>query len=472
MISPAFKRFLLSPWKWHLLCTIAALLACVPLLWPDMAEADVQEWVAGYAGGLLLVCFLLSLLLMALSVGYFLLRLRNMRAMGQLLVWGGVWVVALLLFMLMAILADVPPLREWEKPQPIQQSDTLFTPDELLSGPDSLVIPINPDSYPSDQLVSTPYLSLLEKEQEELLQSYLTQAARWAHTGEDDTFYTRPGHVVLTPPTSSGTPGLVHAAFRRLVEGEPLPSGYVLVRPGGAFPAVPDNREQIPDMALDLGRRHYLLLAWRGTAHKETAHKAINAAIAAIDNRMQPLADSPQPETIHRLVRGKTDTTGRTPELRLCEPPSHYGAYQAEIYANPGESGTLLLVIKELESGKTLRLFNCPARYSSNPDELFRHDIPGSLPSWLRSDDPSGIMQLFPPGMPLFAICQGAPHQYFGASFEVWFNPSDVSHQRRMLLRRCYKVQAYEPPSSPEDATPSTPAMQGEPGELSPAKGS
>lgn len=404
---------------------------------------------------------LLSLALMVLSVGYFLLKLRNVRAVAQLFVWGGLWGVTLLLFMLMAILADVPPVREWEKPQPIQKSDTLFLPDELLSGPDSLVIPINPDSYPSDQLVATPYLSRLEEEQEELFQAYLVRSARWAHSGTDDTFYTQPGHVVLTPPTGSGTPGLVHATFRRLVEGEPLPAGYVLVRPGGSFPTAPDNREQIPDMALDLGRSHYLLLAWRGTAHKETAHKAINAAIAAIDNRMQPLTDAPRQETIQRLVQGKTDTTGRTPELRLCEPPSQYGAYQAEIYANPGEPGTLLLVIKELESGKTLRLLNCPARYSSNPDELFRHDIPGSLPSWLRSDDASGIMQLFPPGMPLFAIRQGAPHQYFGASFEVWFNPSDISHQRRMLLRRCYKVQAYEPPSSPEDAVCPAPILQG-----------
>jgi len=466
MTPAALRRFLLSPWKVHTLCTTTALLACIPLLWPDMMERDVQEFVSMYAGGLLLAAFLISLLLAVLVVGYFLLKLRNLRAIGQLAAWCGLWGTSLLLFMLMAMLADVPPIREWEAPQPIQKSDTLFTPQELLSGPDSLVIPINPDNSPSGQIVSTPYLTRLEKEHEELLHTYLAQAARWAHSGEDDTFYTRPGHVVLTPPTTgSGIPGLVHATFRRLVEGDPLPEGYVLVRPGDPFPGSPDNREQIPDMALDLGRSHYLLLAWRGTAHRETAHKAINAAIAAIDNRMQPLADSPRPETIARLVEGKTDTTGKTPELRLCEPPSQYGAYQAEIYANPGEPGTLLLVIKDLESGRTLRLLNCPAHYSGNRNELFRHDIPGSLPLWLRMDGFGSSMKLFPPGMPLFAIREGVPHQYFGAAFEVWFNPSDITHPRRMLLRRCYKVQAYEPPAPPEEtivpsAAPSAPALQ------------
>ncbi len=458
MTPTAFRRFLLSPWKFHTLCTATALLACIPLLWLDVMERDMQEFVSGYAGGLLLAAFLLSLLLVVLVVSYFLLKLRNLRAIGQLAAWFGQWGAALLIFMLMAILADVPPIREWEKPQPIQKTDTLYNPHELLSGPDSLVIPINPDTSPSGQIVSTPYLTRLEKEHEELLHTYLAQAARWAHCGKDDTFYTRPGHVVLTPPaTGSGIPGLVHATFRRIVEGEPLPEGYILVRPGDPFPDSPENREQIPDMALDLGRSHYLLLAWRGAAHRETAHKAINAAIAAIDNRMQPLADTPSPETIARLVEGKINTTGETPELRLSEPPSQYGAYQAEIYANPGEPGTLLLVIKDLESGRTLRLLNCPAHYSGDTNELFRHDIPGSLPLWLRMDGFGSIMELFPPGMPLFAIREGVPHQYFGAAFEVWFNPSDITHPRRMLLRRCYKVQAYEPPApSEETSTPST----------------
>jgi hypothetical protein len=31
-------------------------------------------------------------------------------------------------------------------------------------------------------------------------------------------------------------------------------------------------------------------------------------------------------------------------------------------------------------------------------------------------------------------------------AFEVWFKPSDVRRKRHMLLRRCYKVQAYDPP--------------------------
>ena len=79
---------------------------------------------------------------------------------------------------------------------------------------------------------------------------------------------------------------------------------------------------------------------------------------------------------------------------------------------------------------------------------------------WSLSSTQGDISNIFPENTPLFAIRIGPQHQYFGVAFEVWFKPSDVRLQRRLLLRRCYKVQAYEPPvpETQENVTQSKPA--------------
>ena len=68
------------------------------------------------------------------------------------------------------------------------------------------------------------------------------------------------------------------------------------------------------------------------------------------------------------------------------------------------------------------------------------------MPHWIRSEAEDDISNIFPAKTPLFAIRTGQQHQYFGVAFEIWFKPTDVRRPRRMLLRRCYKVQAYDAP--------------------------
>ncbi len=459
------KRLLLSRWRLHAACAAVCLLSVVPVLWPRLPLAEEGSLLASYAGVLLMGAFGLSACMMVLMVVHLLLRLRNKKAILYLLAWSGQWALASLLFVLMAIAADVPPLPVTEASSPIQQTDTLHPANEELTGPSALVIPISLENSSATTVADTPNLKLLEEEHEDVLTAFLEASPRWAARA-DDTFYSRPGHVVMVPPMTGGTPGLVHVCFRRLVEGEPLPQGYSVVKSGAPFPKATSGQEQVPDLALDLGRNHYLLLAWRGTSHEATAHKALNAAIEAVDSRMQELAESPTPETAAALNKGKLNMTGHTPELRLCEPPAQFGAYQAEIYANPREPGTLLVYIRELETNRTLRILNCPALYSENPDELFRHDLPGSVPLWMRDGGFSTSRHLFEADIPLFAIREGEPHHYFGVAFEVRFKPVDPRQPSRLILRRCYKVEAYEKPAPSE---PRPPATKRAPDELKPS---
>ncbi len=464
MKAAFLKRLLLYRPELHITCAVLCLLACIPPLWPRLPLADDVSTLAHYAGMLLFGAFAVSAGMMLLTVLHLLLRLRNRRAIVYLLTWGFLWSLAGGVFVLMAIVADVPPLPIAEEAHPIQQTDTLHPAKEELTGPAALVIPIHPEPYSSTVVQVTPNLSMLEEKHERVLTEFLEASPRWAARA-DDTFYSRPGHVVMVPPSTGGTPGLVHVCFRRLIEGEPLPQGYRVVKSGDSFPKAAAGQEQVPDLALDLGRNHYLLLAWRGTSHTTTAHKALNAAIAAVDSRMQELADSPTAQTAAALNRGKLNMRGQTPELRLSEPPAQFGAYQAEIYANPHEPGTLLVYIRELETNRTLRILNCPAQYSDNPDELFRHDLPGSVPLWMRDGGFSTSRHLFEPETPLFAIREGEPHQYFGVAFEVRFKPIDPRQPSRLILRRCYKVEAYEKPAPSE---PSLTAAKRAPDELTP----
>ncbi len=434
------RRFLLAPTGLHLLCALCALLACLPPLFPELCPQGTEAQVFRYAGYTLMSALIVSGVLMLLSGAAHLLRFNNLRALTQLLKWGSIWGGALGVFAFTAFLADVPAQEAKAEHTPIQTSDTLHPPHDALTGPDALTIPIDTTDAPTDNVVATPNLTLLENKHAELLRTYLERSPRWQGLQTSDTFYSRPGHPVLVPPTASGTPGLVHVCFRHLTEGAPLPEGYTVIKPGDPFP-VTESDTQVADLALDLGRNHYLLLAWRGTAHAETAYKALNAAIAAIDRRMQPLVEHPEEETITRMLTGRRSYTGDAPEIRFCEPAGQEGVYQAEVYVNPGEEGTLLFYIRESESGELLRLFSCPAQYSDQSEELFRHDIPGSVPSWSYN---RALYPYLPPNAPVFTIRNGSDHRYFGVALEVWFKPADQRRHRYRLLRRCYKVLPFD----------------------------
>lgn len=446
MIPYPLKRFLLSPTELHIACALLALGSCVPAIFPEVCPEDAADIVKHYAGYGLMSSFLFSLGCMILAGMVHLMRLNNVKALGQLVKWGIIWGTTFGLFILLALAADVSAPDDGSESDPIQLTDTLYQANDQLTGPESLTIPLLTDNSDAEHLPAMPHLLYLEREHPELLGSYLEHSPRWQSRLNDDTFYSKPGHLVMVPPTAAGTPGLVHVCFRRLTEGDPLPAGYTVVKPGDTFPSAEEgaSHAQLPDLAVDLGRNHYLLLAWRGTAHAETAHKALYAAAAAIDERMQILAESPTVDTAQRMLRGRESYSGSTPEIRLSEPPGQGGAYQAEIYANPGEPGTLLLYVRDLESGDTLRLLNCKARYSADKDELFRHNIPCDVGDWLRSNYTRRIDEVLPQNAPVFIIDIGSEHRYFGVALEVWFEPTDRTHSRTRLLRRCYRVQHYD----------------------------
>ncbi len=468
MRRTTFIRLLLMPARLHFLCCAVALAGTVPLLWPDLGDEELQESIAAYAGIVIEGAFLTSLFVLLVSCTYLVLRLRNLRALGKMLLWALQWTLCFGVFCLFAIMANVPPRHERETAEPIQQTDTLFAPNEHLTGPSSLSIAIQPELAKSETLAEAPNLTKLEDEHEEILTRHLEISPRWAGAATDATFYARPGHTVARPVGTGAALGLVHVAFLTLIEGEHLPKGYEILTPGSAFPAQEPGHAHTLDIALELGHRHYLLLAWRGSDHGETARKAINATITAVDEQFADLAKTPTEECIVRMIEGKRRSAGKTAELRLSEVPTQYGTYQAEIYANPGKAGTLLLLIKDLESGKSLRLFNCPAQYSEREEEVFRHDIPGSIPAWMREATTSDVGNAFPPLCPIFAIKRGDTHQYFGVAFEVWFNPADSSDKRKLLLRRCYKVQPYEEtPVAPEILEPTPEAILSEKGSAS-----
>ncbi len=441
MISYTARRLILFPTELHIICASVALLSTLPILFAEDIPRQYTELVCHYAGICLAASVCLSIILLLISASIHIFRLSNTRAFWQFLSWSGLWGISGLLYIFIAIMADVSPSERSEKNGPIQKTDILFTASDVLTGPASLVIPIDTEKQSDDFIAKADNLEKLEREHTEIFRNYLEASRRWCDKNIDNAFYSKPGHVVLIPPNTGGIPGLVHAGFKRLVEGDPLPVGYITLKPGDP---IPDCNEGIPDIALDLGLNHYLLLAWRGAAHKQTAFSAINAAIADIDERLKPLTESPTLETVRNMVSGKQSYIGNTPELRLAEPPGQEGCYQAEVYANPGEAGTILLFIKRLDSGRTIRLLNCPAKFSDDSNILFRHDFPGSVPIWQSTTFHNSLDSIFPQNTPLFVICKDKSHQYFGAAFEVWFTPQDSSKPQRLLLRRCYKVQGYD----------------------------
>ncbi len=435
----SIDRVFHSPWRFHVPCCFVALLACALVLCTSLPES-----VAGYAATVVLAAFVLSFVAMAVSVVRLFFQLRNARAIFWFLAWLAEWGVVYALFALMAVIADVPPPAE-ESARSVQETDTLHLPNDVLTGPSSLVISMDLPGVPDDKAVETkvaetPNLLALERDHEGVLPAFLQASTRWSAREKDDAFYSHPGHVVLVPVVEGVPQGLVHACFRELDEGEPVPRGYVVVKGGEPFPEAEDGAK-LTDIAIDLGRRHYLLLAWRGSVQVENLNLvALNAAISTLDMRFKPLADSPTPETISALAQGSRKRAGSAPEIRVSEPPAQYGAYQAEVDANPQEAGTLLLYVQDLETKRTLRILSCPAMYSPKADELFRHDFPGPAPKFSSArTDP-----LLPVGSPLFSIREGDPHGSFGVALQVVFEPAASGRPVRLLLRRCYKVHACE----------------------------
>lgn len=460
---PKLSRLLGASRNLHAVFALILLLSSALLLWQPKLTW-LPEWAADAAlpGMIITCCFLGSVILAATVMLYYLVTLRYTPSLIHLLYWLASWSITAGLWAALAFMADPPPLPLPRDTNPIQNNDVLYNAADRLKGPSSLCLYIGDTEVQTNTVALTPNLSQLEQEHADLLEQYLSRAPRWSHTPRTQAFHTEPGHMMVCLPTRHNTLRVVHANFCSLENGSELPEGFIVVKPGDRMPSPAASGESMPDIAIDLGGRHYLQLAARGMQNAEESKQALNAALQAIDASMQELAEKPTEATIEAMCNGQRRISGSTPELRVSEPLTQVGVYQAEIYCNTHEPGILTLVISDLSNNEMLRIFNCKARFSDEKNILFRHDIPGDalLPEPLRKADKQQQTHL-----PLFIIKKGEAHNFFGVSIEVWFSPSDKKQPKQLILRRCYRVQPFpatptatgisEPPArSLGDATP------------------
>ncbi|MBR4665329.1 MAG: hypothetical protein IKO93_15795 [Lentisphaeria bacterium] len=100
------------------------------------------------------------------------------------------------------------------------------------------------------------------------------------------------------------------------------------------------------------------------------------------------------------------------------------GIYEAAVWCNPGEKGTIYLKAFEITKGTPLSAERLKMRS-------------GCIPGW--SDDPQE--QFF--SAMNFTIYEGRWEQYYGARFEIWFQP-DQGGAERKLFEKNYKIQGWE----------------------------
>ena len=456
-------RLLLSSWKVHSICCLTVILCSIPLLWPPTLP-EYLAWVTdSLYGNLITLAFVVSALLGTFTVLYSLFRLRYTRSLLNLLAWCVLWSATAGVWVSMALSADVAPLPAPRDSSPIQQTNDLYSPNDELKGPSSLVKKlILPDEENTSQLAYTPNMLKLETEHRDIFETYLKSVPRWAYLSKSSAFYAEPGHMIFSLPVRRQNPKLVHVCFRYIEDGTELPEGFVVVRPGEPMPNPPEGAP-MPDLAVNLGSKHFLLIACRGMQSVEESRRVINATLRTIDARLQKLADKPVQATIDTAVQGVRSFSGSTPELLLCEPPTQSGTYQAEVYCNPREAGELMMIITHMTTGKVLRLFSCPARYSSDETQLFRHDFPGDIAadcSNLKHLNKDGLL---PNNVPLFTIMEGEAHRFSPVVVEVWFTPKNQQSERKLILRRCYKIQSFAAPGQPLSTSPETPVEPTEP---------
>lgn len=145
------------------------------------------------------------------------------------------------------------------------------------------------------------------------------------------------------------------------------------------------------------------------------------ATILKIEQELAPIVVSPSWATAKAQLPKDAITTG-TPSFILYN-SMQPGIYNAAIRCNPGEPGQIFLKAFEITKGtalskkrlkKTAREF---AGWSKMPDELFLSDLH-------------------------FTIYEGDWGQYYGARFEVWFDPESSGPERK-LLESNWKIEGW-----------------------------
>lgn len=447
MIRSFSRNWLLSAWKlpaiFCVICVTAAILIIIPL----GGSAAVHSLLNSICGWIFLLAFIANTAHLLGTTVYYFLKMKNLRALLQITSCVLIWFIGVLLFMRVAVEADPPsPYQTEQTVSSKQETEAQKKATDTLLGPAALRLSISPQQTPPTNLSLAPNLLLLEKQHPELLETYLQQAPRWCFTANDDTFYSKPGHVVLETSSAHDMPGIVHAAIRTISAGSSMPQGYQVIRPGDPLPeATETNKNEVPDLALELGGKRYLLLAWRGPGDRAYAFNALNAAINTIDAQFSPLAKEPSTRSMAKLLAGTTSIRGTKAEMRLAHVPTQMGIYQAEIYANPQQSGTLMMVIRDKESGLPLRIYSQKAKYSDNAQELYRHDISPAMEAAYRRMQQDDAADSIPEHAPYFYIKTGDSLSYFDITAEVLFSPANsTTNSPQLLLKNHYSVRAYE----------------------------
>ncbi len=406
---------------WHFVFWTLALLASIPLLWPRILPRPWRAAAPHVCGYLIAAAVLLSFIVLCVCCVRMLARLHNLRTLGQIVMCGLQWLIACGLFAVLAYVADVDPpkeeiLSDRKAPTPIARVEQPPPiPADVLYGPHALVIPIDVPDHVDDSDTSAlhvpSHLLALEEKHPDLLDAYITKSPRWTNSKDDLVFFSQPWHVVMPV---KGSRVSVHAAFISISVGQQVPSEYKIVKAGVPyFSSDQEHGQQLPDLALELGGAHYLLLAWRGPADPGRALSAINAAIQEVDKMVEPLAESPTQGTLEALCSGDLGTESieeREPTILVSEPYAYSGFYQAQILANPGRAGDLIVEVEDSETHETLLHFEFLARFSHPPNELFRYDIPGDLsPSRRKTLISKGVIP--DNNAPLFIIRRTPAHR-------------------------------------------------------------
>ena len=144
------------------------------------------------------------------------------------------------------------------------------------------------------------------------------------------------------------------------------------------------------------------------------------AALEYVENEFAALAAAPG--GWRDLLPGDSFRTGG-PELILRD-GAQGGIYEAAVWCNPGEKGTICLKAFEIAGGaplsaRRLKLSSgCVSGWSDDPGEQFQSSMH-------------------------FTIYEGEWEHFYGARFELWFQP-DSGGAERKLFEKNYKIQGWQ----------------------------
>ena len=184
-------KWLLSPWKMSCILCATALVACLPIFFPLSSQAETQHAIRSVCGWFILLSFVLSCVLVTYSSVLFFLKMRNLRAIGQIGAYLTVWSAGALIFMQLAIEADMPPPYPVEVTRKSEKKGIVHEASDQLMGPSTLctLLTITEADEQNPTLQVAPNLLALEKEHPEIFEQYLATAPKWSHTAADDSFY-------------------------------------------------------------------------------------------------------------------------------------------------------------------------------------------------------------------------------------------------------------------------------------------